>query len=1365
MDTLTTHIAMDRRQALAKGEQLPGRAQGVALFADISGFTPLTLVLTEELGSQRGAEELSRRLNHIYGTLIAEVHRYGGSVVSFGGDAITCWFEGDKGPKATACALAMQRVMSDQAGLATPHGTSIPFQIKVAVTAGNARRFLVGHPRIQVIDVLAGAVLDRMASAEHQLQQGEVVVGGEIMSWLGNSVQVHEWRTDARGEHFALITGQEEIVSPSPWPELADLDASLVRSWLLPTIYERLEQGQGLLLAELRRAIPFFLGFAGIDYDQDEEAGDKLDAYVRWVQTVLAHYEGNLLQITMGDKGSCFYILFGAPVSHEDEATRAVAAAMDLQSPPAEFGFIRDVRIGISQGLMYVGSYGGPTRRTYAGLGQEVNFASRLMDRAESGQVLVSKRIADTAVGFDFEALGEFTFKGLVEPVPTFAASGQRRQRIGHTLRRQDSTPLVGRETEQAVLKERLQALRDGEGGCVIVEGEAGIGKSRLVADLQDRAQAAGVLTLLGSGEAMERSAAYHAWRPVFCTLFGVHEAEGTTGADAVRQRVLAQIEGDDYLIERMPLLNVVLPLHLPDNDLTAQMTGESRATSTRDVLIRILQRVQQPESGLLLIIEDAQWLDSASWALVTAVRQQVHPLLLVLATRPLAGAIPGEYGQLCQAEGTCHLKLETMSQKDALALACQRLGAKVLEPRVARLIYEKTEGHPFFSEELAYVLRDARLIVIDEAGVCRFSPEAAEGHDLRFPDTIQDAIISRIDHLPPTQQVTLKVASVIGRTFAFRVLRDVYPLPNHVNLLKQLDNLERLDITPRQSPPPDLVYIFKHAITQEVTYNLMLFSQRRDLHHKIALWYEETFADDLAPFYPLLAYHWMNAEDPERTIEYLEKAGQQALYNYANEEAVTFFEKALSLVEERQLEIDDLREARWRLWLGGAHINLVKLTEGREHIEVALAALGHPTPTTTWAKSAGLLKQVWRQILHRRWPKRYLGALAHNQQMVLITTSRAYEKLSEVYWSLNDTVASLYTVFVILNAAESTDCVAEMAFGYAGVGALTGMLSLHKLAERYIQRALSTLKDVEDFSSQATVNTIAGFYYAGVGHWSKSSRLFEAAMDTCDRLGDHRRWCDSACNQMAVLFLQGEFSRALQLSEKICELTRLYQQAHFEVVGLLGKVYCFLHQGELEKASGALDALSAIVEKDEQTASGQWAIEVSGLQTIVHLRKQAHEEALRSAEETLNAAKQAFPSLFVALSGYSAAAEVYLALWENGLEEKGIDGLAKEASKVLHKYTRIFPIGRPRDLLWCGTRYWLSGRQSKARTCWSQSLAEAEQLNMTYDKGLAHYEIGRHLLPEDPERQRHLSCAVEIFAELGAVHAHTLAQKALQQT
>jgi tetratricopeptide (TPR) repeat protein len=543
-----------------------------------------------------------------------------------------------------------------------------------------------------------------------------------------------------------------------------------------------------------------------------------------------------------------------------------------------------------------------------------------------------------------------------------------------------------------------------------------------------------------------------------------------------------------------------------------------------------------------------------------------------------------------------------------------------------------------------------------------------------------------------------------------------------------------------------------------------MLFSQRRDLHREVALWYEHAFVNDLSPFYSLLAHHWVQAEDPKRAVEYLEKAGRQALNNYANEEAVAFFEKALSLAKE-QLEIDELQIAHWRLLLGGAYINLFKLAEGREPIESALSALGHPMPATTKAKSLGLLRQLWRQLLHRTWPKRYLGALAHDEQMVLITTSRAYEKLAEVYHSMNDTLGSLYAVFAILNSAESANCTAEMAFGYAGVGTLTGMLALHKIAEAYLQRALSTLGDVEDYSSKTMVNAVAGFYYAGVGNWTKATELLEEATGICDRLGDRRRWYDSAGNQMIALSLRGEFSQALELSDKIRESAKLYRNAHFEVVGLQEKAYCLMHQGAFEEASRALDMLLSIVEKNQQAASDQLMIEIAGLQAILHVRKRDYGKAIKAAEKVLNAARDARPSLYAALSGYSAAAEVYLALWEAGFETEGIDRLTKDACDVLHRYAQIFPVGKPRDLLWRGTYHQLSGRQARASKAWQQSLAEAERLGLEYDQGLAHYEIGRHEETGDSKRQRHLSQAVDIFAELGAAHARTLAENALKET
>src|SRR5919201_58495 len=176
MESSIAYIPIDRRISILTGERLADRTWGSALFADISGFTPLTEMLASQLGPKRGAEELTRQLDIIYGAVIDQIDRYHGSVIGFAGDAITCWFDGDDGLRATACGLAVQQVMAKFAEVKTPSGGTVSIAIKVAIACGPVRRFLVGDPNIQYIDALAGATLDRMAAAEHHAAKGEVVV-------------------------------------------------------------------------------------------------------------------------------------------------------------------------------------------------------------------------------------------------------------------------------------------------------------------------------------------------------------------------------------------------------------------------------------------------------------------------------------------------------------------------------------------------------------------------------------------------------------------------------------------------------------------------------------------------------------------------------------------------------------------------------------------------------------------------------------------------------------------------------------------------------------------------------------------------------------------------------------------------------------------------------------------------------------------------------------------------------------------------------------------------------------------------------------------------------------------------------------
>ncbi|HRA65553.1 MAG TPA: adenylate/guanylate cyclase domain-containing protein, partial [Caldilinea sp.] len=328
MQQATAYLPSDRGRALLSGQALPERATGAVLFVDISGFTPLTETLARDFGRSRGAELLTRTLNEVYQALIDQVDQQGGSVIGFAGDAITCWFDAadDTLPAAAQRAInsarAMQHVMARFAQYAVAPGAVAALAIKTALASGSVRRLLVGDPTMQRIEVLAGAPLERMAAAEHVAQRGELVADLETIHLLDNSVIVGVWRRSEGGAPVAVLTplkasSSAPAFAPRPLPPA--LPSALIRPWLLPTVWANLQAGEEHYLAELRPATALFIRFSGLDFEHDPAAGDQLDAYIRWVQQVLARYEASLIQLTTGDKGSYFYAASGAPVAHDDD--------------------------------------------------------------------------------------------------------------------------------------------------------------------------------------------------------------------------------------------------------------------------------------------------------------------------------------------------------------------------------------------------------------------------------------------------------------------------------------------------------------------------------------------------------------------------------------------------------------------------------------------------------------------------------------------------------------------------------------------------------------------------------------------------------------------------------------------------------------------------------------------------------------------------------------------------------------------------------------------------------------------------------------------------------------------------------------
>lgn len=465
-ETAAVYIPMDRRQAIVKGEMLPEYTEGAALFADVSGFTTLTESLANELGLQRGAEEIMRHLNRVYTLLIDAVHRYRGSVISFSGDAITCWFDdqdsegvnlaGTSAERAVACALMMQKSMFQFAEVTTPAGTKVSLAIKVAVANGPARRFLVGNPHQHQIDILAGNTLAVLAETEQQARRGEILLASAGIHALEDRFIVSEWRGQ---KDYAIVTGLMHDVNAVPWTDLPRdaITEVQAKSWILPAVFEKVRMGKSDLLSELRPVAALFLRFGGLDYDTDPKAGEKLDMFVRWVEETIAPFNGALIQLTVGDKGSYLYIVFGAPIAHKDDAVQAVSAALELAKPPGSLAYISHLQIGLAYGQMRVGAYGGSTQRTYGAIGDKTNLAARLMQAAvpQSGKkrratILCNDTIYEaTHEQFEFESMSPLFVKGKAQPVAIYRPV--RRLHKGDP-----AVNLLGRTVERALLIDRL---------------------------------------------------------------------------------------------------------------------------------------------------------------------------------------------------------------------------------------------------------------------------------------------------------------------------------------------------------------------------------------------------------------------------------------------------------------------------------------------------------------------------------------------------------------------------------------------------------------------------------------------------------------------------------------------------------------------------------------------------------------------------------------------------------------------------------------------------------------------------------------------------------------------------------------------
>ena len=809
--------------------------------------------------------------------------------------------------------------------------------------------------------------------------------------------------------------------------------------------------------------------------DLDPEAARAIiDPALKLMMDAAHRYDGYVVQST----GDGIFALFGAPVAHEDHPQRALYAALRMQEElrrysakvVADGGTPIQGRIGINTGEVVVRSiHTGAGHVEYTPIGHMTNLASRMQTAAPVGSIAVAEATRKLCEGyFILKPLGPTRVKGVTEPVNVYevAGLGPLRTRLQRSAGR-GLTKFVGREREMEAMRNAAELAHAGRGQIVAAMAEAGVGKSRLIFEFKAKNQS-GWMALEAFSVSHGKASAY---LPVLDLLHGYFKINSDDDARARREKIGGKVLMLDRTQEdTLPYLFALLGI-VDGDDPLAQMDGQVKKRRTLDAIKRILLResLNQP---LMVIFEDLHWIDEETQALLNLLADSIAnaKILLLLNYRPEYTHSWGNKTYYTQ------LRLDPLGNASAEEMLSALLGDGPELAALKHVIIDKTEGNPFFMEETVQVLLDDRALVRN--GVVKLMKPVAE---LKIPPTVQAILAARIDRLPSDLKDLLQHLAVIGREFPMSLVGAVVGKADD-ELNRMLNELQLGEFIYEQPALGDSEYIFKHALTQEVSYNSMLMERRRVLHERTGQAIESLYRDHLDDRLAELAHHFGRSGNSVKALEYHERAGLQAIGRSAYVEALQNFTAALEFLERTPPGRDrDRREFALQTSLGPvlmatkgwaapeterAYLRAERLADTGATIEQQFALLvglfGVPYVGGNLSAARERLKQVWKFVDRHPDPVFILEAVHHDWSVALSageleTSQRHVERGLELFESkLRSAAVPLYS------AHHPAVC------GYAWHARLSWLRGRPDAARRYADRTISVAKELGDTISAA---------------------------------------------------------------------------------------------------------------------------------------------------------------------------------------------------------------------------------------------------------------------------------------------------------
>ena len=1090
------------------------------------------------------------------------------------------------------------------------------------------------------------------------------------------------------------------------------------------------------------------------DMVRSTELAERLDPEdMRRILESLFHVLGTELRRFGGtiDKyaGDAVMAAFGAPIAHEDDVARALTCAIAMQDAVSKMSGLHGgadrpsvgIRIGISTGPVVAGPLESQVQRAYTVVGDTVNVAQRLQALAQRGEIIVEALTHRLAYQrFAFESLGQVRVKGRSAPLLAYRLVGLRTQPGGSASSDASlGTELVGRDAELATLRDAVADVANGSGRLVVVTGEAGVGKSRLIAEARRAEAQRPMLLREGRTTSGGQTTSYGPFIEILRQDAGINDRDTETeGWHKLETRVRQLFPADarDLLPPLGTLAGYAGRVALDESVryVDANAMKPRLFAAARSYLLRLTA-----ELPTALLFEDWHWADTSSSELLAHLIPLVEsaPLLIAVTGRDEPDSPAAPLLQLVRRDHRQRLvevPLAPLGEDDSARMAASLFGTTQLASDLRALVLGRTDGNPLFIEELVRMLIDVRGVEWDgEEG--RWRP-TKELHRIAIPDTLRGLIRARIDRLDDDARQVLKVASVAGRSFGDGLLRAL--LPDNIAIDRALGDLYTAGLIRERRRVPELEHVFKHALVHDAAYESILLQQRRELHRLVATTIEREYTDRLEEFFSVLAFQFANAEDWEKAREYLIKAGDQAVRIAADAEALALYRDAFAAHEQAFGDRwDPAERGVLERKIGEALLRRGVHVEARDHLERSLTYLGRPFPRSRSAVRGALLGHALRQAGHRLTPIFFPAKAVANIEEI----TRTSETMTWIDF-FADPERFVLTALRALNYSEEAGYVFGTAYGSTGIGLVCSALPQHRLAGWYYSRALPIAERSGHPHAIGLAYLGLGYHMQhGVGDAGAAAAYYEKATSAYRQGGDLWRWSSPVGNWSQLLRYLGETDRAVRMAEEVVRAGEEGGDSLMRMRGLLRLGCALMQAGDLDRAESAL---RAAIELAERIPDYHHLVCALGFLGATLLQSAPVNEATGLLENAADLAARHQVRTFYATQARISLAEAYLSTAEGG--DSAAMGRARSAVKRCLSQGQVDIEARPPAFRVKGTLSWLDGRQEEARVAWDRSLAWARDTGGRYDEGLTLLEIGRRT------GDRHaIEGAESLFEQIGA--------------